>query len=189
MDLEALISKFGYLAVFLGSAFEGETVVALGGLAAHRGYLDLSRVIAVAFVATLLADQAYFHLGRRYGRALLERRPRWRPRIERILALLERHDWLVILGFRFVYGFRTVTPFALGLSRTNAVKFLVLNVAAAALWAAVVASAGYLLAEALHRILGDIGRYEKEAFLFVALAGAGIWLFHLVTRWRGKGRT
>lgn len=188
MTLEAVVTKFGYAAVFLGSAFEGETVVALGGLAAHRGYLHLPWVIACAFAGTLLADQFFFYLGRRHGQAILDRRASWRPRVARVLALLERHQYLVILGFRFAYGLRTITPFAVGLTRVRPMTFLVLNVVAAAVWATVGTIAGYVLGEALSRILGDLRRFEEVIFLLVALVGAGFWLFHFIRRRRASRR-
>ena len=38
-DLVPLIQRFGYLATFGVSVFEGETALILSGLSAHRGYL------------------------------------------------------------------------------------------------------------------------------------------------------
>ena len=52
MLLEELITTYGYAAVGIGSFLEGETVLVLGGLAAHRGYLELPWVIVYAFLGT-----------------------------------------------------------------------------------------------------------------------------------------
>ncbi|MFZ1201027.1 MAG: hypothetical protein WAO07_12740 [Desulfobacterales bacterium] len=49
MDLKSLIENYGYVAIFIGTFLEGETVLVLAGLAAHQGYLLLSGVIFVAF--------------------------------------------------------------------------------------------------------------------------------------------
>ncbi|STJ28520.1 DedA family membrane protein [Escherichia coli] len=38
MDLNTLISQYGYAALVIGSLAEGETVTLLGGVAAHQGY-------------------------------------------------------------------------------------------------------------------------------------------------------
>ena len=48
--IAALIAGYGYLAVFLGTLFEGETVLLAAGFAAHRGLLAWPLVVAVAFV-------------------------------------------------------------------------------------------------------------------------------------------
>ena len=71
MSLETMIATYGYGAVLVGTFLEGETVVLLGGFAAHRGYLDLPWVIAVAFAGSLLGDQLYFYLGRRHSARIL----------------------------------------------------------------------------------------------------------------------
>ena len=71
MTLESMINTHGYWAVLVGTFFEGETVLLLGGFAASQGYLVLRWVIVVAFFGTLCADQLFFFLGRRYSQATL----------------------------------------------------------------------------------------------------------------------
>jgi len=58
IDLPGLIDTYGYWAVFIGAFLEGETILALAGLAAYREYLDLRWVILVALMAGFLADPA-----------------------------------------------------------------------------------------------------------------------------------
>ena len=70
--VEELIQRFGYLAILVGTFLEGETVLLLGGFAAHRGYLDLVGVMAAAFAGSLTGDWLYFEIGRRKGMAFLK---------------------------------------------------------------------------------------------------------------------
>jgi membrane protein DedA with SNARE-associated domain len=71
--LEDLIRHYGYLTILVATVLEGETVVLLGGFAAHRGYLDLAGVMAAAFAGSVAGDQLYFEIGRRKGLAFIER--------------------------------------------------------------------------------------------------------------------
>ena len=48
IDLASIVQQYGYLAIFLGAILEGETVLILGGFAAHQGYLQLIVVVALA---------------------------------------------------------------------------------------------------------------------------------------------
>lgn len=176
MALDQLIQHYGYLAVVVGTFLEGETILVLAGLAAHLGYLELPWVIAAGFCGSFSGDQLYFHLGRRHGPGILARRPAWRPRVDRVLRLMERHQTLLILGCRFTYGLRTVTPFALGLSRVRSVRFFLLNGLAATLWTVTVAGAGYLFGQVVQAVLGRV-RYLEHALLgVVAVAGLLLWL-------------
>ena len=91
MSLAELFATYGYYAVFLGTFIEGETVLLLGGIAAHRGYLDLPTVIAVAFAGGWLGDQFYFFLGRRYGQAILMRFPALQIQAQKAQRLTQRY--------------------------------------------------------------------------------------------------
>ena len=44
--MEDFLAHWGYLAVLIGTFFEGETVPVLAGFASHQGYLHLDGVIA-----------------------------------------------------------------------------------------------------------------------------------------------
>jgi len=176
MDLVSLLRSYGYVAVFLGTALEGETILILAGFAAHRGYLELPWVILFASLGSFAGDQTFFLIGRRKGRPLLEKHPFWRARIERAEELLHRYQMPVILGFRFLYGLRNVIPFAIGLSQISFGKFFFLNAAGALLWATVVGTGGYLFGSALEIFLGDLERHELKIALSICLLGIMMWL-------------
>jgi membrane protein DedA with SNARE-associated domain len=176
MTLEHLIDSYGYLALVVGTFLEGETILVLGGVAAKLGYLRLPWVIVSAFVGTLMSDQLFFFLGRWQGQAFLLKHPRWNARAEKVRRMLERHRIPIIVGFRFVYGFRTVTPFVLGMSRVPVIEFIIFNVIGAAAWASAIACLGYAFGKAMELLLGDIRHYEKWLLLSVIAAGIGIWL-------------
>jgi len=180
--LESLIDTYGYLAVLVGTFLEGETVLVLGGFAAHRGYLALPWVIMAAFLGTLCGDQLFFFLGRRHSQTVLARRPSWKARAERAQRLLERFRTPLILVFRFMYGLRTVIPFAIGMSTVQTREFIFLNIIGALVWALVVGTGGYLFGHALESILGNIKHYEREVLGAIAVIGALIWLIYFYRR-------
>lgn len=187
-ELESLVRQYGYLFVFIGSLIEGETAVVLSGLAAHRGYMDLFGVIGVATVGATLGTQVWFHLGRAQGHSLLEKRPQWRESVQRFEALLERWDVLIILGFRFFYGVRTVGAVVMGTSGVSVGKFTVLNFVGALVWSALVASGGYFLGKAMEAILGSIASYEEWIFLALLILAIGFGGWHAWRRRRLRGR-
>ena len=61
------VANYGYLAVFIGTLLEGETILVAAGFAAYRGLLDLPSVVLVAIVGGTLGDQTAFQLGRWKG--------------------------------------------------------------------------------------------------------------------------
>lgn len=176
MSFQDLIDTYGYAVIIIGAFLEGETVLVLGGVAAKLGYLELHWVILSAFAATLLSDQLLFFLGRYKGNAVLARVPSWQPRVDRTLRFLEKHRLLIILGFRFLYGMRTVTPFVIGMSSVPASLFVILNIISAAAWASLVTVLGYVFGHGMELLIGDIKRYEFEFFVFIVAVGTMLWL-------------
>ncbi len=179
MSLASLIENYGYLALLVGSFLEGETPLVLAGFAAQRGHLELHWVIAVAFIGSFAGDQLFFYLGRRYGPALINRRASWRNRADKVYRLIERHQTFLILTFRFYYGLRSVTPFALGASNVSRGRYLVLNAIGAIIWAITLGWAGYLFGRAFELWLDNFKRYELYVLGGLALAGVIIWLTSL----------
>jgi membrane protein DedA with SNARE-associated domain len=179
-EIESFIRSYGYTALFLGTLLEGETFLILAGLMVHMGLMKLPLVILVALLGSVLGDQFYFFLGRRRGAALLDRHPLWRRRAEKVHRVMRRYRDGIMLGFRFVYGMRIVTPLILGMDRTIRVRrFILLNLIGAALWSAVIATGGYLFGRFLKIFLEDIRRYELALLLSVLLIGIAIRLLAL----------
>jgi membrane protein DedA with SNARE-associated domain len=175
IPLGTLLQTYGYWAIAVGTFVEGETVLVLGGFAAHRGYLALPWVILAAFIGTLMWDQLFFYLGRTQSQRVLARRPLWKGRVYKAQQLLERFQTPLILGFRFIYGMRTVTPFAIGMSTVSIRRFTLLNAVSALVWATVVGTAGYLFGDILEIILGDIKHYELPILGALAIIGMFLW--------------
>jgi len=178
IDLPGLIDSYGYLAVFAGAFLEGETILALAGLAAYRGYLDFYTVAVVAMAAGFAGDQLYFFLGRRHGSRILARFPDAQARAHRFDALLARWHAPLIVAIRFMYGFRIVGPILLGMGRVPSWKFMVYNFIGAVIWAPLIAGIGYVFASALQSALAHWDDYEIWFFAAVLALGASGVLLH-----------
>lgn len=168
-------SAHGYAALLIGTFLEGETILVIAGFAAHRGYLSLLWVIVVAFVGSVSGDQLWFYVGRRNGRPFMSRQPHWESRAARVQQMLSKYDWPVVLGFRFLYGLRTITPFVLGASGYRPLRFAVLNTAGAAIWSVAVAFGGFVFGHALELLLEDLKRYELRLLGLMVAAAIVLW--------------
>jgi membrane protein DedA with SNARE-associated domain len=186
--LQHLIENYGYLAVLIGAVLEGETVLIIAGFAAHRGYLDLGGVIAVATLGGFLGDQFFFTLGRARGRQLLARFPAIEKQSARVQALVNRyHTWLIV-SVRFLYGLRVAGPVLLGMSEVSHARFAVFNLLGALVWASLIAGAGYLFGQTVEMMLSNAKRYEGGAIIVLVAIGIAVWLFRR-TRMKKKALT
>jgi membrane protein DedA with SNARE-associated domain len=174
VDVNQIIADHGawfYPITFVLTFLEGETFVIFAGATAQQGLLDLRLLIASAWLGSFAGDQFYFFIGRRYGQQLLARFPRHRQPVDIALGFLHRYNIWFILSFRFIYGIRNVSSFAMGTSGLSYGRFLALNFIAAGVWAVSFAGAGYLLGHAFEAMLGDLikqfGLAMLGVFLFV----------------------
>jgi len=183
--LETFLAKYGYIAILLGTAFEGETIMIMGGFSAHRGYLKLLPwVVLAGFVGNFFQNQIYFILGRRYGNRTMEKHPDWKPRLQQVNGWLARFQSSLIVGLRFVPGFRTIGGVAVGMSDVSPFRFIVLNLSGAMLWAVVIGILGYLCGHVLELIMGEIKQMEVPILVGIAVIGGLSFFFH--RRRRGK---
>jgi membrane protein DedA with SNARE-associated domain len=137
----------------------------LGAFAVHQGYLSLGPLIACGAAAAFVADQFYFHLGRRKGTELLAGRPKLRAHIERVNGFVDRHPVATIFLMRFAWGLRIALPATLGMGPMRATVYAALDAVAAALWAVVIAVFGLKLTGWIHAWVGHLKPHEHQLIL------------------------
>ncbi len=178
MNLETIISQFGYPALVIGLLLEGETVLVLGAFMAHRGYLNLPLVILCGCVVSFGADQFFFWMGRVKGSQFLDSRPTWKPRIEKARSLLGQNMNLLSLGVRFMYGLRTVLPFVMGMSKFDPKRFALFDLLGSVLWSLTFSLAGKFIGHLIEAIFKDFKRHEAITIVGVMIIAGAVWLYH-----------
>ena len=179
IDINYLLANYGYWAVFIGCLLEGETILILGGLAAHQTSLRLIDVIAVATLGGMLGDQILFWTGRYFGPRIMPKLHRQQAAIDRVSALIERYPTASIFSVRFLYGMRLVGPLVIGASRLSPFRFSLVNLLGAAVWATLFVMGGYWAGEALEHFLGNLKPYRLPILMGVVVIAAGVaWYRH-----------
>ena len=186
--IRGLIDHYGYLAVFVGTILEGDTVLMLAGFAAHRGYLSLPWVVGAATLGGFLGDQFWYWLGRTRWPGLAARLPSLGQAAGKVHQLLDRYDLWIIIGIRFMYGLRIAGPTVIGTSHVSPLRFAVFNLLGALLWASLIGGVGYAFGEAIEMMLQDAKHYEKAAVIAIVALGLAVWLYRWIRRRRMRAR-
>jgi membrane protein DedA with SNARE-associated domain len=181
--MDDVIIHLGYLAIFVGTFLEGESILALGGLAAEHGYLSFPVVVAVAVLGGFLGDQFFFFVGRRYGDRVLARFPFVSAKALRVQALLRRWDILAVILIRFLYGLRIAGPIVIGSCGIALWRLVLFNLIGALIWALLVAGIGYVAGQALGEWVGRLQQSEIFLVMAAVLAAVALWL---VIKWRRR---
>jgi len=182
LDVYQLIEQYRewfYVITFVWTFLEGETFVIFAGAAASQGLLHIYWLIAAAWIGSFSGDQLYFWIGRKYGHKLLKRFPRMQGGVNVALDMLHKYHVGFILSFRFIYGVRNFSSFAMGMSLISWPRFAALNFIAAGLWANAFCWGGYLLGVAFEAVLGDIAKDFGYVMLAIfAVVGGILFLVH-----------
>jgi undecaprenyl-diphosphatase len=169
---------------FLGLVVPGETMVILGGVAAHGGHLSLAAVIAAAIAGAVVGDQVGFVVGRRYGSRFLGRvaaSPHRRGQVDRALALVRRRGATAVALGRWAAALRALVPGIAGMSGMGRLPFTVANVLGGALWAVAMAVAGFLAGASYKALESRLGIAADVVLALVVVAIGVTW-------WRARRR-
>lgn len=143
------MESIGYLGAFLGAVVEGEVAFVAAVQATRSGHLNFYCVLAAVFLGAQAVDWSLYLSGRKGGRAALERRPKLAPRFAQMAGMVEERGTLLLLGYRFMYGFRVVLPTLFGIVRIPLQRFALLSFISTSLWVIVVGNVGYFFSDTL----------------------------------------
>lgn len=176
--LNHLISQYGYLILILFTFLEGETIVIIAGAFVHSGTLNFYLVACSALLGAFLGDQLYFFLGRKYGKKILSKKPNLDNKVNKVMNIISKNESLLILSFRFLYGLRTITPIALGLSKVNYFKFIILNFIGAIAWAFCFTYLGFIVAKSVKNLIIDVNHYQYLATVFIIIIAIIVFIVY-----------
>lgn len=186
--LESVVQNYGYVATLIGCFFEGETILLVAAFLAHKGYLRIEWVIAVAAFGSFLGDLVAFWLGSRHAEAMRQKFHFVRRHLPKAQRFFERYGALGIFLMRFSYGLRACTGVVCGIVKMPAVKFVFYAAATCAVWSILIGGAAYLFGHMVAALLDRIAHYEKIVAVILLLAGVIVWMVRYWGRKNGKAQ-
>jgi len=158
--MQDFVARYGLLAVFLGTAVEGDLPLVLGGVCAHLGLLSPLGTVIAGALGGFAGDATWFAVGRRSAEALRRSAVYRRvgPVVERLAARLGPKQILVA---RPVYGTRVASMLFWGTQRLPPARFATFDLPAATLWAVLLVSLGYFSSYSVEGLLGRVRHVEE----------------------------
>ena len=181
---------FADRSAFLGLVIPGDVVLALGGVFAARGDLELPIVIAVGAVAGLMGESTGFYLGNRYGERILKKVPilkRWADDLQKAEDYFDRHGGKTVFIGRYVSVAGTFLPFAAGMSRMRYRRFLLFDIPSVTIWAVAISLLGYYLASQIDLIDKILSRFGWGLLALIVLFFGGRFIYRKWIRKDSKG--
>lgn len=188
----ATLMKHGYLWLFgavlveqLGVPLPAVPLLVAAGALVGLGHLNPLGVLAAVLVASVLADLAWYELGRRQGRRVLgflckmALEPDACVRVTE--GVFERWGLKCLLFAKFVPGLYTVTPPVAGMVGISRARFAAWDAAGIAIWAGLYAGLGFVLRHQLEDLMLTIDTWGTSLFQLVLLV-IGVHLLYKFIR-------
>ena len=183
--LEELISRYGYVAIFILTFFEGESVLIAAGFLAFHGYLDAIIVVLVSTAASYIGHSTFFLIALHRREAFLRFIQRFvKVNLLRLESLVAKYGTASIFISQWMYGFRLLSAAVLGLSRMGTKKYFTFQFISCSIWATICTSGGYFFGATLKNLLGDVKKYNIYIAIGVMAAGFIIWFIRDVRKKR-----
>lgn len=176
-DPAELLREYGYFVILIWTFLEGETIVIIAGWLSATVELKPWLIALCAFLGSFASDQVMFSLGKYKGEGILGRFPRIARNMDKATRLFKKYDTALILGFRFVYGVRNITPIMLGISGVSHKKFFFLNAIGAGVWALTFTYGGYYAGQAFMHVMHNVGHGIFYGLLGLLVLGGLLWYF------------
>jgi membrane protein DedA with SNARE-associated domain len=181
--LEDFISQYGYVAIFILTFFEGESVLIAAGFLAFYGYLDSVTIILVSTVASYVGHGTFFLIALYKREAFLSIIQRFiKVNLLRLEDLVARFGTLSIFICQWLYGFRLLSAAVLGLSRMGTSRYFTFQLISCLLWATICTYGGYFFGATLKNLLGDVKKYNIYIAIGLLAAGFFIWVIRDVRK-------
>ncbi|HEY2219024.1 MAG TPA: DedA family protein [Gaiellaceae bacterium] len=187
-----LILDYGLVLLFalvalesMGVPLPGETALITAGVLAAQGHYSIVSVIVVAAAGAIIGDNVGYWIGRKGGRALLERTPYIRDYFARVLPPSERffnrHGAKAVFFGRFVSILRVTAAWLAGITHMPWWRFLFWNAAGGILWATAFGLVAYYAGRAVAEAINRYGLYAGIGLVVLIVLAIPV-----VHRWRKR---
>jgi len=176
-DTFSNLATYGYIGLFLYSLGGGFVALIGAGVLSYMGKMDLATSMAVAFSANVIGDVMLVYLARYQKSMMMESLHKHRRKLALSHILMKKYGSWIVLIQKFVYGIKTLVPIAIGLTKYDMKKFIVLNVASSVVWVTVFGLGSFYFGKVLSEFATIVAGKPWIAPLVLIVLGGATWLY------------
>lgn len=178
---------FAETGLFIGFFLPGDSLLFLAGLAAAKGFFDVSILMVLLSVMAIVGDAVGYGIGFRAGVALYKREDSFwfrKKHLHYARVFYEKHGGKAIVLARFVPFARTFAPVVAGIGQMSYPRFAAFNVFGGIFWVVSMVLAGYYLGQ----VAWVRDNLEKVVLLIIFLSISPILFEAARHRFRERAR-
>lgn len=176
-DTLSNLATYGYIGLFLYSLGGGFVALIGAGVLSFMGKMDLSLSIMIAFFANALGDVLLFYMARYQRSMMMEGIKKHRRKLALSHIMMKKYGSWIILFQKYIYGIKTLIPIAIGLTKYDFKRFIILNVLSSAVWALTIGLGSYYSGNVLIKFAEMVGDKPWIAPVILVVLGGSLWLY------------
>jgi len=178
-----------FLLMFLESTFfpfPSEIIMIPAGYLAYQGEMNVSLVIFIGILGSLLGALFNYYLAMHFGRKFILKYGKYffikEETLDKLEAFFTKHGEVSTFNGRLIPGIRQLISLPAGLAKMNIARFSLYSALGAGIWVVVLVALGYLLGsnEAL------ISEYLHTATIIALICVVFITLFYIIRNKRKR---
>jgi membrane-associated protein len=178
--------------LFVGLIVPGDLILALGGVYASQGRLNLVWVIVIGSMAAIAGESLGYWLGRKSGVRIVRHVPLLggflAEKLKDAETYFRKHGGKTVVIGRYATAAGAFIPFSAGVGRMPYHRFLLFDVPSVIVWATGISIFGYVFGRNLGFVDKVLSRFGYIVLGLAVAFFAGRWLWKRV-RERRKERT
>ncbi len=171
------LETYGYIGLFLYSLGGGFVALLGAGVLSFLGKMDLATSMSIAFIANAIGDILLVYLARYQKSMMMEGLGKYRRKLALAHIYMKKYGSWIILIQKFVYGIKTLIPIAIGLTKYDFKKFIVLNIGSSAIWTLVVGFGSYYSGSVLVKLAESVSDKPWIAPVVLVVFAGSLWLY------------
>lgn len=188
-NLFPFLEQWGYAVLFFSALFEslpavgsilpGHTIVMIGGFLVKLGVFDLGDIILLAALGAVIGDLVSYFLGRNYGYPFIVKYGKKlllkMKYFDKARSLFDANAGKAIIIGRLNLVTRSFMALVAGASGVKYLKFIIYDIIACLLWAAIAVFIGYIFGQSYELVASYFGKYFFWATIISLAIGAAYY--------------
>lgn len=173
--MKELLLDWGYVILFLYSFGGGMVALVVASILSYSGELNIVIAILVAGSANFIGDQFLFTVARKNKQQAKQMMQKHKRKIAMSHLLMRKYGTWVVFLQKYIYGIKTLIPLAMGLTKYDYKKFMILNFFATVVWSLIVGISSYMLGNLVYKYIDEFKTY---GLVFVVIIVVGIFYLY-----------
>ena len=186
------ILAFVFFSMFMENVFPpypGDAVIFAAGFISGSGQISAPPLVLVSVLGSLASIMVVYMIGRRYGRALFEKRKLrfLQPeRLDRIEGWFQQYGSILLLVSRFLAGTRSPIALTAGIGGVRMIRMTILSGISVLIWNCLVILSAFYLHSHWEKVYDVFTTYNKVILIVIVLVLLLFIVRTIVRRYKAK---